>query len=66
MTLFNIPLEKLTEDDIRSLVETGAREGLQIEFKRVIYGGSDEQKLEFPADASALANTSGGDILIQS
>src|ERR1035441_2198211 len=49
--------------DIEALIANAASEGTTLEFKRELPGGSDDAKREFLADVSALANTSGGDIL---
>jgi hypothetical protein len=49
--------------DIEALITNAVSEGTTLEFKRELPGGSDEAKREFLADVSALANTSGGDIL---
>jgi hypothetical protein len=49
--------------DIEALIVNAASEGTTLEFKRELPGGSDDAKREFLADVSALANTSGGDIL---
>jgi len=56
-------LADITAADIQALTDNGACETVTLEFKRDLPGGGDEAKKEFLADVSALANTSGGDLL---
>ena len=49
--------------DIQALIVSAACETTTLEFKRDLPGNGDEAKKEFLADVSALANTSGGDLL---
>ena len=53
----------ISERDIQALIENAAPESTTLEFKRELPSGGDEAKREFLADVSALANTSGGDLL---
>jgi hypothetical protein len=64
MSLLDIPLEKITEADLNSLVSTGVPESPVIDYKRDTYGSSGDDKREFLADVSSFANTIGGDIVI--
>ena len=54
----------LTEDDFERLIGAGTAEGTTLEFKRDIYGRSDDDKKEFLKDVSAMANSAGGTLLI--
>jgi len=56
-------LADIAPADIEALVDNAVAESTTLEFKRDLPGGSDDAKREFLADISALANTSGGDIL---
>ena len=64
MALLHLPLDKITEQNLRELIETGARESLYIDYKRETYGGNDAAGKEFPADICSFANAAGGDIVI--
>ena len=64
MALLHIPLEKITETDLRALIETGARESLPIDYKRQTYGKKEADRKEFLADICSFANAVGGDIVI--
>jgi hypothetical protein len=57
-------LDRLTEVNLQALVDAGATEGRELDFKRDAYGTADADKREFLADISAFANTSGGHIII--
>jgi Putative DNA-binding domain len=56
-------LVEISSVDIQTLVDNSACESTTLEFKRNLPGSGDEAKREFLADVSALANTSGGDLL---
>jgi len=64
MALTHIPLQAISEADLRLLIEGTAAESLTIEYKRDTYGADDRSKAEFLADVSSLANTRGGDLII--
>ncbi|PDT33908.1 hypothetical protein CO671_23105 [Rhizobium sp. M10] len=64
MAISEIPFDDLTLQHIRDLVDGGVPEGRRLEFKRDHYGRTDDAKKEFAADVSALANSSGGDLII--
>lgn len=49
--------------DVLDLIETGRSEDRRLDFKRELPGGKDEDKKEFLADISSLANADGGDII---
>jgi hypothetical protein len=58
-----LKLEDLSIPAIKSLIATGMRESRTLDFKRDAVGGKDDDKREFLADVSALANSAGGDLL---
>ena len=64
MALLHLPLDKITEQNLRELIETGARESLYIDYKRETYGGNEAARKEFLADICSFANAAGGDIVI--
>lgn len=58
------PIHGLTFSDVASMVEAaGLREGRTLDLKQAQVGSKDDDKKEFLADVSALANTAGGDIV---
>ena len=58
------PLNGLTFSDVAAMVAaSGLREGRTLDFKQAKVGSRDNDKKEFLADVSALANTAGGDIV---
>jgi hypothetical protein len=57
------PIHAITEADLQSLVNEGRREDGQLEFKQALPGNNDDGKKEFLKDVTAMANTSGGDII---
>lgn len=57
-------LADITEDHLRALFATSARESLYIEYKSETYGRNDDAKKEFLADVSSFANAAGGDLVI--
>lgn len=58
------PIENLTEHDVRALVANAVREDFDLDFKGELYGPSDSAKRDLCADVAALANSSGGVILL--
>jgi hypothetical protein len=62
--LDTISLAQIEERHLVLLIENGVGEGPDIEFKRTSYSSSDDDKREFLKDVTALANTSGGHIVI--
>ncbi len=57
------PLSQVTADDLRGLVDGRVREGKSIDYKLELPGPRDEDKREFLADISSLANAGGGHLL---
>ena len=60
-----MPLEDISFDDLainhlQSLIEDGVKEGYSIEYKQALPGNSDDDKKEFLADITSLANARGG------
>lgn len=62
--MFTKEFDEISLADLQSLVDEGIPEGRQMEFKCDHYGRRDEDKREFAADVSALANAFGGYLLI--
>lgn len=62
--MIELPLEKITFDDLDQFVQQKWPEGKSIDYKRDAYGNRDEDKKELLKDVSSFANTIGGDILI--
>lgn len=56
-------LDDLSYSRIEEFLAAGARESRTLEFKREPVGKRDQDKREFLADVSALANTAGGDLI---
>jgi hypothetical protein len=64
MSLPDILLDKISEEDLNALKSTGVPESQTIDYKRDTYGNSDGDKRELLADISSFANSMGGDIII--
>jgi hypothetical protein len=64
MALLDIPLNRITEADVRRLIAAGAAESLYIDYKQATYGGKEADHAELLADVSSFANTAGGDLVI--
>ncbi len=58
------PLETITYTDLDQFVQEKWPEGKAVDYKRDLYGRTDDEKRELLKDASSFANTQGGDILI--
>lgn len=63
MPLENIRFEEISIEHIKSLIDSGVREGMLIEYKEILPGASDDDKREFLADVSSFSNAMGGFIL---
>jgi hypothetical protein len=57
------PLESVTEDDLKQLIENQVLEAKRLDYKLLLPTNSDSDKKEFLADVSSFANSNGGDIL---
>ena len=62
--MFAKAFDEISLADLQALVDEGIPEGRQLEFKRDHYGRKDDDKREFAADVSAMANAFGGYLLI--
>lgn len=58
-----LPFDAIQWSDIMALVTDGCREDRALEYKQELPDMSDDEEKEFLADASALANTAGGDLI---
>jgi len=65
MSINKFELDSISGDDLQELVEYKVPEGLNIEYKRELYGGKDSEKKELLKDISSFANTSGGNLIIR-
>ncbi len=64
MGIGRLNFDDINERDLLQLVENGVPEGILIEYKQAMYGRADADRREFLKDVTALANTSGGHLLI--
>lgn len=62
--MFEKEFDEISLVDLQALVDEGIPEGRRLEFKRDHYGRKDEDRREFAADVSALANALGGYLVI--
>lgn len=58
------PLRDIHETDIRTIIESGLEEHLQLEYKSQLYQNNDHDRREFLLDICMFANSSGGILLI--
>ena len=61
--MFPKRLVNVSANDILQLVAAGTRESDTMDFKRDLPGPSDDQKIKFLRNITAMANRLGGDIL---
>ncbi len=64
MALLHIPLPRIDEATLQSLIRARVSESRSIEYKRDTYGNARDDYAEFLADISSFANTAGGDVVI--
>ena len=64
MALLHIPLARIDEAALQSLVRARVSESRNIDYKRETYGSARDDYAEFLADISSFGNTAGGDIII--
>jgi hypothetical protein len=57
------PIEQITSEDLQLLVANGVSESRTLEYKEALPAGTDQDKREFLADVSSLANAIGGDLV---
>jgi hypothetical protein len=62
--IFNRPPDQLQETDVRELIGNRVREGIGLDFKREMYGGSEAEIRKMLRDVTALANANGGILLL--
>ena len=63
MSLFHLGIEDISLKDIENLVQEGVVESKTLEYKREFNLDTNNSKVEFLNDLTAMANASGGDIL---
>jgi predicted HTH transcriptional regulator len=61
---FSRPLDSLSQDDLHALIHASIREGPSLEFKREMYRRTQKAQHEMVRDIAALANASGGALII--
>jgi len=64
VTIERADFEKISEEDIKELIEAEAPEGPRLEYKLTTYGTSSENKRELLKDVSAFANSHGGHLIL--
>lgn len=64
MSLQNIPLDRISEADLRRLLSMGVAKSSYLDYKQDTYGDAGNDRSEFLADISSFANTLGGDLVI--
>ena len=64
MTLANKSIDAISESDLCYLIDVGVTEGIMIEYKRDMYGSTNDDKKEFLKDIVSFANTAGGHLII--
>jgi len=64
MPIDRLDFDNLGENDLNELIAAQVPEGLQIDYKRDLYGNSDEDKRELLKDVSGFANAFGGHLII--
>jgi hypothetical protein len=60
----NVPIDSLSEADLNALVANRVEETETLDYKRDMYGTSDNDRKELCRDVSAMANKRGGFLLI--
>jgi hypothetical protein len=63
-TVLGAAVDELTADDIQALPGKQVAEAFDLDFKAVLYGNGDSQRRDLCGDVAALANTSGGVIIL--
>jgi hypothetical protein len=58
------PPARATEQHLQALVANGVREDVDLDFKAIRYGNSDQERREFAGDIAAMGNDRGGLIVI--
>lgn len=55
--------EEIGAEDVQRLQANGVSESRSLDYKQALPGGTDDERKEFLADVSSLANTVGGDLV---
>src|SRR4051794_34981090 len=63
-TVLGAAVDKLTASDIHEFPDRRATEAFDLDFKAVLYGNGDSSRRDLCGDVAALANTSGGVIVL--
>ena len=63
MSLENIQLENITENDLQTLIKNKVQEGRHIEYKENRPAIKDDEKKKFLIQVASFANAAGGDII---
>lgn len=62
-TMIDKPIDEIGMEDLQRLQTNGVAESRSLDYKQVLPGGTDDDRKEFLADVSSLANTAGGDLI---
>ena len=57
------PIADISDADLQELIANKVTEGKTIEYKSVLPGNSDAEKVKFLRTVTAFANTVGGDVI---
>lgn len=63
-TVLGAPVDKLAAQHIEALVDNQVSESFDLDFKGTLYGNSDKERRDLCGDVAALANASGGVIVL--
>jgi hypothetical protein len=61
---FGATLDAIDASHVRGLVSGAVREDFNLDFKQQMYGTSDADRRDLASDVAAMANSSGGVIVI--
>jgi hypothetical protein len=64
MSLSSINFQDIAESHLEQHIANGVPEGILLDYKRDMYGGTDAETKEFLKDVSSFANTAGGHLII--
>jgi predicted HTH transcriptional regulator len=64
MSIFNKPLDQVTESDLDQLIKDKVLEKKVIDYKLEPYQDKDKDKIEFAVDVASFANAAGGYLII--
>jgi hypothetical protein len=62
--LFGARLEQVTHAQVADFVTNAVAESYDLDFKGELYGRSDKERRDLAGDVAALANTTGGVIVL--